>query len=64
MRVAVITASTPIYRGQEEDASGKVIRHILEEAGHDCTFYSNAENGRWRTRRSDPYNRRSRMRSW
>lgn len=30
MRVAVITASTPIYRGQEEDASGKVIRHILE----------------------------------
>lgn len=75
MRVAVITASTPIYRGQEEDASGKVIRHILEEAGHDIVFqkalpcdktvlfYSNAENGRWRTRRSDPYNRRSRMRS-
>ena len=31
MRVAVITASTPIYRGQEEDASGKVIRHILED---------------------------------
>ena len=38
MRVAVITASTPIYRGQEEDASGKVIRHILEEAGHDIVF--------------------------
>lgn len=38
MRVAVITANTPIYRGQEEDASGKVIRHILEEAGHDIVF--------------------------
>ena len=42
MRVAVITASTPIYRGQEEDASGKVIRHILEEAGQirlQCCYY-------------------------
>lgn len=28
MRVAVITASTPIYRGQEEDASGKVTAYF------------------------------------
>lgn len=38
MRVAIITASTPIYRGQEEDASGKVIKHIMEEAGHKIVF--------------------------
>ena len=38
MRVAIITASTPIYRGQEEDASGKVIKHIVEEAGHNIVF--------------------------
>lgn len=38
MRVAIITASTPIYRGQEEDASGKVIKHIMEEAGHSVVF--------------------------
>lgn len=38
MRVAIITASTPIYRGQEEDASGKVIEHIMKEAGHEIVF--------------------------
>lgn len=38
MRVAIITASTPIYRGHEEDKSGRVIQHIVEEAGHKVVF--------------------------
>ena len=38
MRVAIITASTPIYRGHEEDKSGKVIQHIVEKAGHKVVF--------------------------
>lgn len=38
MRVAIITASTPIYRGHEEDKSGKVIKRIMEEAGHKIVF--------------------------
>ena len=38
MRVAIITASTAIYRGEEEDASGKVISQIIEEAGHNIVF--------------------------
>lgn len=38
MRVAVLTASTSIYREQEEDKSGKVIKKMLEEAGLDVVF--------------------------
>lgn len=38
MKIAIITASTEIYRGQEEDASGKVIKHIIEENGHTVVF--------------------------
>lgn len=38
MRVAIITASTPVYRGHEEDKSGKVIKRIMEEAGHKIIF--------------------------
>ena len=38
MRVAIITASTPVYRGHEEDKSGRVIQHIVEEAGHKVVF--------------------------
>ncbi len=38
MRVAIITASTPVYRGHEEDKSGKVIKRIIEEAGHKIVF--------------------------
>lgn len=38
MKVAIITASTEIYRGNEEDASGKVIKHMMEQAGHDIVF--------------------------
>lgn len=32
-KVAIITASTAVYKGEQEDASGKVIRKMVEEAG-------------------------------
>ncbi len=38
MRVAVITANTEIYREREEDKSGKIIRQMIEEAGHQIVF--------------------------
>ena len=38
MKVAIITASTAVYKGEQEDASGKVIRKMVEEAGHDVVF--------------------------
>lgn len=38
MKVAVLTASTSIYRDQEEDKSGKVIKKMLEEAGLEVVF--------------------------
>lgn len=38
MRVAIITASTPVYRGQEENTSGQIIEKIMKEAGHDIVF--------------------------
>ena len=31
MKVAIITASTAVYKGEQEDASGKVIRKMVEE---------------------------------
>lgn len=38
MKVAIITANTEIYRGNEEDKSGRVIKGIIEAAGHDIVF--------------------------
>ena len=38
MKVAIITASTVVYKGEQEDASGKVIRKMVEEAGLDVVF--------------------------
>lgn len=38
MRVAIITANTEIYRGNEEDTAGNVIREMMVEAGWDVTF--------------------------
>lgn len=38
MRVAIITASTDIYRGNEENISGEAVRAVMEEAGEDIVF--------------------------
>ena len=38
MKVAILTANTNIYREQEEDKSGKVIKKIVEEAGLEIVF--------------------------
>ena len=38
MKVAILTASTSIYREQEEDKSGKVIEKMLKEAGLEVVF--------------------------
>ena len=38
MRVAIITANTDIYRGNEENTSGETIREIMEKAGAEVTF--------------------------
>ncbi len=38
MRVAIITANTDIYRGNEENLSGEAIKEIVEEAGCEITF--------------------------
>ena len=38
MRVAIITANTDIYRGNEENKSGEVIKKIVEEAGLEIVF--------------------------
>ena len=37
MRVAIITANTDIYRGNEENAGGEAIKEIVEEMGTSCT---------------------------
>lgn len=75
MKVAIITASTAVYKGEQEDASGKVIRKMVEEAGLDvvfmkalptdknCIIYCFSENGRRKSCRPDPDNRRSRLRT-
>ena len=39
MKVAIITASTAVYKGEQEDASGKVIRKMVEEAGLDVKIF-------------------------
>ena len=38
MKVAIITANTDIYRGNEENKSGEVIKKIVEEAGLEIVF--------------------------
>lgn len=38
MKVAILTASTEVYRKQEEDKSGVVIRQLVEEAGLKVVF--------------------------
>ena len=38
MRVAIVTASTEIYKGQTEDASGKVIKRLVEQVGFEVVF--------------------------
>ena len=38
MRVAIITANTDIYRGNEENAGGEAIKEIVEEMGCEITF--------------------------
>ena len=38
MRVAIITANTAVYREKEEDAAGKVIKKMIEQAGHTIVF--------------------------
>lgn len=46
MRVAIITASTEVYRGTEEDKSGDVIRGIVEDAGMEVVFMKALPNDR------------------
>lgn len=38
MKVAIITASTEIYKGLKEDAGGQVVKKIMEDAGHSIVF--------------------------
>ncbi len=38
MKVAILTASTEVYKEKEEDKSGAMIRQIVEEAGLQIVF--------------------------
>ena len=46
MKVAIITASTAVYRGREEDGAGEVIREIAEAEGMDIVFMKPLPNDR------------------
>lgn len=46
MRVAIITASTAVYRGEEEGKSAEVIRTMVEEAGLEVVFMKALPNDR------------------
>lgn len=46
MKVAIITASTVVYKEQEENKSGEVIRQMVEEAGLDVVFMKALPNDR------------------
>lgn len=46
MKVAIITANTAVYRGKEEDASGQVVRQLVEEEGLDIVFMKALPNDR------------------
>jgi len=72
MKVAIITASTAVYKGEQEDASGKVIRKMVEEAGLDVVFMKALPTDktvlstvfqRMADGNLDPDNRRSRLRT-
>lgn len=46
MKVAIITASTAVYREQEENQSGEIIRQMAEKAGMDVVFMKALPNDR------------------
>ena len=46
MKVAILTANTNIYKEQEEDKSGKVIKKMIEEAGLEVVFMKALPNDR------------------
>lgn len=46
MKAAIITASTAVYREQEENVSGEVIRQMAEEAGMEVVFMKALPNDR------------------
>ncbi len=46
MRVAIITASTEIYRGIGENESGEAIMEMMEEAGFEIVFMRALPNDR------------------
>lgn len=46
MKVAILTANTDIYRGNEEDKAGQVIKKIVEEAGLEVVFQKALPNDR------------------
>ena len=46
MKVSIITASTAVYRENEENTSGEVIRQMAEEAGLDVVFMKALPNDR------------------
>ncbi len=46
MRVAIITASTDIYRENEENTSGEAIKSIMEGAGAEIVFMRALPNDR------------------
>lgn len=46
MKVAIITASTAVYKEREENQSGEVIRKMAEEAGMEVVFMKALPNDR------------------
>lgn len=46
MRVAILTASTAVYREQEPNKSGELIRKMAEEAGLEVVFMKALPNDR------------------
>lgn len=46
MKVAIITASTAVYREQEENQSGEVIKKIVEDEGMEVIFMKALPNDR------------------
>ncbi len=46
MRVAVLTASTAVYKGTEEDKSGEAIKELVEKAGEQVVFMKAVPNDR------------------
>ena len=46
MKVAILTTNTNVYREQEEDTAGKVIKKIIEEAGLEVVFMKALPNDR------------------